>query len=180
MIELIPEILTRERFAPFGTVIERVGHSDHFPINNGSTERFHAMAELDVAEQGGIGILSIFHASRRVFPYVIDLVERHPLGSQAFIPLDQASPWFVVVAEGRSPEPETCRAFIARGTQGVQYAKGVWHHPLISLQDESDFLVADRSGDGENLEEKLFENTQAVITEEGLDRALKRLKDPAA
>jgi len=83
------------------------------------------------------------------------MLERHPLGSQAFMPLG-GHPWLTVVA--LSPEPAACRLFACRGDQGLQIAKGVWHHPLLVLEGAQDFLVVDRDSDGDNLEEVFFEN----------------------
>jgi len=83
------------------------------------------------------------------------MLERHPLGSQAFIPMERHA-WLAVVAD--RPEPDACRAFLARGDQGLQIARGIWHHPLLVLQPMHDFLVADRSGSGNNLEEHHFDS----------------------
>jgi ureidoglycolate lyase len=88
------------------------------------------------------------------------MLERHPLGSQAFIPMER-HPWLVVVAE--RPEPGACRAFLARGDQGVQIGRGVWHHPLLALQPVHDFLVVDRKGPGSNLEEQFFGPGEEII-----------------
>ena len=152
--ELPVEPLTKEAFAPFGTVIEKDG-AEIIPINQGTTDRFHALAELDVADGEGVPILSIFRASARPAPIKISMMERHPLGSQAFVPLS-SEPWLVVVCGETPPRPGVLRAFLARGDQGVQYHKNVWHHPLLVLKSGQEFLVADRGGDGENLEECWF------------------------
>jgi len=146
--------LTKEAFKPFGDVIEIAG-AEKILINEGTTERFNALARLDVSDDGGAPILSIFRARARPFPIALRMMERHPLGSQAFFPLSDA-PWLVVVSEAQTPSPKTLRAFLAQGSQGVQYAKNIWHHPLLILQPAQDFLVADRAGPGSNLEECWF------------------------
>jgi len=111
-------------------------------------------------------IISIFVGQPYALPARLWVLERHPLGSQAFIPL-QDRPWLVVVAPADGePAPEQLRVFLARGDQGVNYATGVWHHPLIALDAESRFLVVDREGPGNNCEECPVAEDIRVITEE--------------
>ena len=149
---LLPRPLTREAFAPFGDVIETEG-AHHYPINQGTTERYHDLANLNMRE-GGRAIVSIFRGQPRSYPMQITALERHPLGSQAFIPM-QRRPYLIVVAESQlvSREPGTVHAFIARGDQGVNYAAGTWHHPLLAMDEVSDFVVIDRKGEGFNCDE---------------------------
>lgn len=147
-IELHPRPLTPEAFAPFGQVIEADPKTAR-QINAGTTTRFHALATADPGPDGRV-IINLFHGLPRPRPIVMTLMERHPLGSQAFVPM-QPHPWLVVVAE--RPEPEALRAFLLRGDQGVQYARGVWHHPLLVLAPAQDFVVVDREGPGVNYEE---------------------------
>ena len=144
--------LTASAFAPFGQVLCCEG-ARHYPINQGTTERYDDLAHID-AGPGGRVIVSIFRGQPRAFPLRIAMMERHPLGSQAFMPL-QRTPYLVVVAEpGSAPAvPGRLHAFVARGDQGVNYAAGVWHHPLIALDEVSDFLVIDRRGAGHNCDE---------------------------
>lgn len=150
------EPLTRAAFAPYGEVIETAG-AERRVINEGTTERFHALAYADVGADGGIAILSLFRARRRDFPFTVRMLERHPLGSQAFCPLTDYE-WLVVVGEGAArPDPATIRCFRATGKQGVNYARNTWHHPILVLQPAQDFLVMDRAGPGNNLEECWFE-----------------------
>ena len=140
------EPLTAEAFAPFGDVIEASDRARHFAINNGSTERYHDLAHIDVASGGGHAILSIFRARPCRLPMQLLLLERHPLGSQAFMPLSQL-PYLVVVAEpAQVPDLASVRCFRAAPGQGVNYARGTWHHPLIALDAGGDFLVIDRGG----------------------------------
>ncbi|WP_339951657.1 ureidoglycolate lyase [uncultured Albimonas sp.] len=142
MRALAPEPLTAEGFAPFGAVIE-ADPASAIGINAGFTTRFHALAE--VAVEGGAPILSIFRGRPR--PLLIDMLERHPFGSQAFVPLG-GRPWLAVCAETPGAP---LRAFLARGDQGAQYAAGVWHFPLLTLAAQ-DFLVVDRAVPERNVE----------------------------
>ncbi|MCR9138348.1 MAG: ureidoglycolate lyase [Alphaproteobacteria bacterium] len=146
--------LTKESFSPFGEVLETEGAGVRM-INNGTTERFHALAQAEVDPAGQI-IISVFRGQPRRFPYAIDMMERHPLGSQAFFPLAQ-KPWLVVAAEDRDGCPAEPQAFVAGGNQGVNYHANVWHHPLIALDEVSEFLVIDRGGPGANLEERSYQ-----------------------
>lgn len=161
-ISLKAQPLTKTGFAPFGDVIETDG-AHHFPINQGTTERYHDLANLDTNRIGGNPIVSIFEANPRPAPIPLQVMERHPIGSQAFYPL-QPEDWLVVVADSHNPlAPENIKAFRATGHQGVNYAPGTWHHPLLVLKPASRFLVIDRKGPGENLEERAFED--AVVVE---------------
>lgn len=146
------EPLTRSGFARFGDVIEMAG-AHHYPINQGYAERFHDLARIDTEAENGETIINLFHGKPRPLPIEIALVERHPLGSQAFYPL-QDRDWLIVVAEAApAPSVDTLRAFRATGRQGINYARNVWHSPLLVLEQEADFLVVDRKGPGNNLEE---------------------------
>ena len=151
---LSPEPLTREAFQPFGEVIEMAGAAHYFTINQGFAERFNDLAYVDVADQTGMTNVSIFLGQPRPLPIEIKLMERHPLGSQAFVPL-QDRPWLVLVA-GDVHDFASYHAFKASGRQGVNYARNVWHHPLLVFDAESRFLVVDRKGPGNNLEEVWF------------------------
>lgn len=148
--------LTREAFAPFGDVIQLEG-SHHYPINLGTTERFHDLADIDVTDNDGRTLVNLFRGQPRELPFAIEMMERHPYGSQAFIPLT-ADPYLIVVALPGPLSPENLRAFITTGWQGVNYAKNTWHHPLLALEKVSDFIVIDRGGPGNNcIEETLAE-----------------------
>lgn len=147
--ELAIEPLTAEAFRPFGDVIEATDAARHFTINAGYAERFHDLAQVDVATQGGRAIISIFKARPRRLPMQLILLERHPLGSQAFVPMSQRA-YLVVVApatpDAAAPDVNAIRCFRAGPGQGVNYALGTWHHPLIALEAPCDFLVVDRGG----------------------------------
>ena len=151
MRELTPQPLTAEAFAPFGEVIEASDRAERIAINYGYTIRFNDLARIDVADGGGHAIVSLFRA-RPLDPPLLKIFERHPLGSQSFTPL-QGQPFLVAVAPAGDFDPAAIRVFRADPRQGVNYAKGVWHHFLLPLGAESDFLVIDRAGPGENLDE---------------------------
>lgn len=148
------EPLTKQAFAPFGDVIETEG-AERLLINNGTTERFHDLARVEVAGTEARVLINIFRGQKFKAPIDITMLERHPYGSQAFIPLQQR-PFMIVVAEDANGTPARPRAFMARGDQGVNYGRNVWHHPLLSLDAVSDFLVVDRYGREDNLEEYFF------------------------
>ena len=150
MRELTPEPLTAEAFAPFGRVIEATDDAVKLDINQGHAVRYDRLAEIDVADEGGVGVISLFRA-RPLGALVLKTFERHPLGSQSFVPLS-GQPYLVAVAPAGDFDAANVRLFRADGHQGVHYRKGVWHHFLLVL-DESDFLVVDRAGPGDNLEE---------------------------
>ena len=139
--------LTAEAFAPFGEVIQAAGHAPRL-INQGTCERYHDLAPVDVLADGGRPLISIFKATPRPLPFEVRSLERHPLSSQAFYPLDGVT-FLVVVAES----PDRIHAFRAAGDQGVSYRRGVWHHALLAIGQTSRFLVVDRGGPGENCDE---------------------------
>ena len=154
MREIAPIPLTAEAFAPFGDVIEVSDRARRMPINYGHGTRFHDLAGIDVSAGGGHAIVSIFRA-KPLEPPILKIVERHPLGSQAFVPLS-GRPYLVAVAPPGDFDPARLTVFRAQPGQGVNYAKGTWHHFLLALEAESDFLVIDREdrhAGSENLEE---------------------------
>ena len=152
---LTPVPLSRRGFAPLGEVIETDG-AERRTINEGSTVRFHDLAAVDVADRGGRALVNVFRAEPLPLPLTVTVMEQHPLGSQAFIPLDRAPFLIVVAPAGPQPRASDLRAFVSDGRQGVNYAKGVWHHPVIAWRRPTDFLVVDRGGPGDNLVEVSF------------------------
>lgn len=146
------ERLTRESFADFGDVIA-TGGATHFAINEGTAERYDDLAQVDVAAEGGRPRISIFIAQPRPRPIAIRMLERHPFGSQAFMPLDGRDYLVVVAPPASIVRAAQVRAFRAFGGQGINFRRGVWHHPLLVLAADSRFLVIDRAGPGANLEE---------------------------
>lgn len=147
--------LTREAFALFGDVIEPEPSSIRL-INGGNTERYHALGEADVVGEGARVVLNIFRGKPRQFPYAVDMMERHPLGSQSFSPLSPR-PFLVVVSPDEGGKPGRPHVFLAHEGQGVNYHRNVWHHPLMTIGETSDFLVVDRDGPGVNLEEYFYD-----------------------
>jgi len=159
-----PQALTREAFAPFGDVIETRGAS-HFPINRGAVERFHDLARVDVgAAPEGRGAISMARCTTpTVAPVRVQLVERHMLGSQAFIPLS-IDPFLVVVAPlGDTVDATQLQAFVSNGSQGINYASGTWHAPLMAMVADQEFIVVDRIGPGDNCEEWLFDASDEIF-----------------
>lgn len=142
------EPLSAEAFAPFGEVIETSDRASHYGINAGFAERYHDLARIDTGGEGGRTIVSIFRAQPRSLPFQLSLLERHRLSSQAFVPLAGQRFLVVVAAAGPTPELAALRCFMAAGGQGVNMARGIWHHPLLALDAEGDFLVIDRAGPG--------------------------------
>tara|TARA_R110002167_G_scaffold107987_15_gene275992 strand:+ start:4021 stop:4545 length:525 start_codon:yes stop_codon:yes gene_type:complete len=154
-VTLTPQPLSREAFAPFGDVIETAGR-DHFSINDGYADRFHNLADVDLTEADGKPLLSIFRARPRPRPLQVDMMERHPMSSQAFIPLSD-TPFLVLVAPaGEAPSPENLTLFCTNGCQGVNFARGVWHFPLLVEKVDQEFLVVDRGGPEQNCDLHYF------------------------
>lgn len=141
--------LTAAAFAPFGDVVAADGPPDMI-INRGWCERFHDRAELEF--RGGRAGVSLFRAKPRTLPYVLDLLERHPLGSQTFIPMT-AEPFLVLVAPDEGGRPGHPLAFITQPGQAISYRRGVWHGVLTPLAAPGLFAVVDRIGAEPNLEE---------------------------
>lgn len=144
------EPLSREAFAPFGEVIATEG-VDAFAINQGRTQRFHALARIELLGEGAQGILSIFRG-QPLEPLNIALMERHPLGSQAFIPINGKA-FYAVVAPPGDFDESRLRAFLVTGSQGINLRAGTWHAPLLPLSSDSDYLIVDRCGPGANCDE---------------------------
>ena len=157
---LIPAPLTAEAFAPYGDVIAVAGAPDKL-INQGMCGRHHDLARLDFSD-GRAGI-SLFDAKARSFPYHVDMVERHPDGSQAFIPIDNV-PFLVVVADDEAGKPVNLKAFVTRPGQSINLHRGVWHGVLAPIGKPGQFVVIDRIGDGPNLEEHWFDEAYLVET----------------
>lgn len=151
--------LTAEAFAPYGDVLEARGAPDKL-INQGLCGRFHDRARLDFSD-GRAGI-SLFKAEPRALPMRLDMVERHPDSSQAFLPMSQ-EPFLVVVAPDEGGRPGRPIAFVTEPGQGVNYHRGVWHGVLAPLSAPGLFAVVDRIGEGPNLEEYWFETPPEIV-----------------
>ena len=142
--------LTADAFAPYGDVLEATGKPDKI-INNGFCGRYHDRARLDFGMDGRAGI-SVFKAEPRALPYTLELLERHPDGAQAFIPMSLDA-YLVTVAEDENGTPVNIRAFIAGPGQGINYHRNTWHSVLTPLSAPGLFAVVDRIGETPNLEE---------------------------
>lgn len=147
--------LTREAFAPFGDVLD-TDWPDNFTINNGKATRYHDLAKVEAEGPNARVLISLFHGTPYEFPLKLTMVERHPLGSQAFMPLSPA-PFLVVVCHDGPEGPTEPYAFVTRPGQGVSYPRNRWHAVLTPIGAPQDFLVVDRGGDGSNLEEHYFD-----------------------
>lgn len=158
MSVILARPLTAEGFAPFGEVLEAQGPPDKI-INRGLCGRWHDRATLDFGD-GRAGI-SLFRATNRSLPMALDMVERHPDGSQAFLPMSD-HPFLVVVAPDEGGTPGTPLAFLTNGAQGVNYARGTWHGVLTPLTGPGLFAVVDRIGEGPNLEEHWFDTPHTL------------------
>ena len=163
-INIQVEPLTKQAFKAFGDVIE-IDDAQHFPINQGTVERHHDLAGVDIGGEVGRPLISIVTCNEWfTLPYKLPLLERHPVGSQAFIPMDN-TPIVIAVAEvGESPKPQQIKAFISNGSQGVNYHRNVWHMPMLFLDKNQRMIVVDRGGEGNNCDEFPFPEHQIIIT----------------
>ena len=151
-LSLMPQPLTAQAFAAFGDVIET--RSDTvININQGTSQRFHDLARVDVASGEGHPLVNIFRASPYPEPLTLSMMEKHPLGSQLFMPLQQHAYLVAVAQASDQVSAGDITVFSASGNQGVNFQPGTWHHPLLVLVQQ-DFLVVDRGGKGDNLVEQ--------------------------
>lgn len=154
MREILVQLLTREAFAPFGDVIEIEGaHS--FPINHGMCIRYHDLAKVEATGEKARTLVSLLRGKPYELPLKLEMVERHPFGSQAFVPLSE-NPFLVVAAHEQPDGPSDPVAFLTKPGQGVNIYRNVWHGILTPLEGDSDFVVIDRGGDGINLQEYFY------------------------
>jgi len=156
-----PTKINRKNFNPYGDLISS-DDIDYIDINAGSAKRFDNLANIDTLNGRGKTIVSIFSASKRTFPMKIDMMEKHPLGSQAFIPMKETTFLSFVAPPGESPEISKIQSFIVPPKTGINYKPGIWHFPLISTED-TNFLVIDRKGDGNNLIIHKFEKEKIIL-----------------
>ena len=162
-IEITLNELSSEVFAPFGDVIEVADSNKIIPINDGLANRHHDLAKVDVDEKDGHAIISIIDTVMTPLPLRVALMERHPMGSQAFIPIGNR-PYIVLVAPAGDFDYQNLQGFLAQPHQGINYAKGTWHHACISVGDSNQFLVVDRGGQGENCDfAKIPESVDIII-----------------
>jgi len=162
-LKLLLEPLTAEAFKPFGDVIQR---QDVIPetINKGQTEKYADLAWIDTGEAGGKTTVHLYRSKAVALPFLVEQMERHPLGSQAFMPLHRQPFPVIVASPGDEQDIRTIRGFMTNGEQGVNFHKGVWHHYQLSLNGICDYLVIDRSDPKNNCEEWTLE--QALLVRE--------------
>ena len=160
---IVIEPLTATAFAPFGQVLDTAGA--HFPINGGMTERFNDLARIELGGSNPRPILSLMRGQPYQLPLTLEMVERHPLGSQAFMPLGPL-PFLVMVAPDEGGQPGQPRAFLTAPRQGVNIAINTWHGVLTPLEAVGDFVVVDWAGDGVNLEEHFFAEPYRVVLQD--------------
>ncbi len=161
MITLRPVPLTRERFAPYGDVIESSFQVSE-AMNEARFERFDDLCTVDI--DGDVAISVARCRTPTAMPYRVDVVERHPLGSQAFVPLARCRMVVVVAPAGESVDPGDLRAFVTNGKQGVNYHRGTWHMPLIAFDAGQEFLIVDRRGSEPNCDQHTLD--EAVLLED--------------
>lgn len=166
MQTLKPELLTKDAFSPYGDVIELAGR-ESITINSGNCQRYSDLAALDISTSGKTGI-SLFDAKAYSNPHKLTYVERHPLGSQAFLPTS-SDPYLVVVADDDHDQAQTPKAFITDGYQGVNYYRNTWHGVLTPIVRQSLFVVVDYIGDENNLQEFEFETPYFIDFNSALD-----------
>ena len=144
-----PKVINKENFKKFGDMIT-TNDIKPLEINDGYAKRYDGIANLDAKKDDGESIISIFSALKRSFPMKVDMMEKHPLGSQAFIPMKETIFLAFVAPVGDKPDLNKAEAFIIPKGVGVNYNAGIWHFPLIATEDMN-FLVVDRKGEGDNL-----------------------------
>ena len=156
-----PIKVSKTNFATFGDLIssEDVKPMD---INAGYAKRFDNLANINTSRDDGKTIVSVFSALKRTFPMKIDMMEKHPLSSQAFIPMKETTFLSFVAPPGESPEISKIQSFIIPPKTGINYKPDIWHFPLISTED-TNFLVIDRKGSGENLIIHKFEKEKIIL-----------------
>lgn len=172
-IELTLEPLLKKNFKIYGDVLS-TDDSPSIVINNGFAKKHHNLCAMDSNENGGKSALHLYVAKNRVFPLQINMLEKHPYFSQAFIPRSNNAFIAVVCLGNNEPDLSTLKAFITNGNQGVHYKRGIWHFPLISLKDNEQFIVIDRTDCGvqenkiEDCIEYYFEKEQISLTKHHL------------
>ena len=159
-ITIKPKIINKKNFSKFGQIID-TSKKTYFRINNGYAKRYDNLGKINTSTKKGKTVVSIFSAKKRLFPMKIDMMEKHPLGSQAFIPMKETSFFAFVAPKGNRPNLKKIKSFIIPKQTGINLNPGIWHFPLISTKNMN-FLVIDRKGKGKNLiihkfkEEKIY------------------------
>ena len=161
IINIIPKKITKENFSLFGDIIS-TRSAKPIDINAGYAKRFDDLANINTYKDNGKTIVSIFSAKKRNFPMKIDMMEKHPLGSQAFIPMKETTFLVLVAPENDKPDLNKIESFIVPSGVGINYKPGIWHFPLIATEDMN-FLVVDRKGAGENLVIENLEKEEILL-----------------
>ena len=163
MIEkiIIPKKITKQNFSSYGDIISTEGITP-IDINAGYAKRYDNLANINTSKENGESIVSIFSAIKRTFPMKIDMMEKHPLGSQAFIPMKETIFLVFVAPNGDKPDLDKLESFIIPKGIGINYNPGIWHFPLISTEDMN-FLVVDRKGSGNNLIIENLEDKKIIL-----------------
>jgi ureidoglycolate lyase len=160
-ITIIPKPITKKKFSKFGDMIT-TDDLEPIEINSGYAKRFDSIANLNTSKDNGVSTISIFSALKRSFPMKIDMMEKHPLGSQAFIPMKETTFLVLVAPQSDKPNLNKIESFVIPPGIGINYKPGAWHFPLISTEDMN-FLVVDRKGSGENLIIENLENEKIIL-----------------
>ncbi len=156
-----PVKISRSNFSSYGDLIS-IDDISPININEGYAKRFDNLANLDTSKDSGKTIVSIFSALKRTFPMKIHMMEKHPLGTQAFIPMKETTFLAFVAPSGESPEIDKIQSFVIPPKRGINYKPGIWHFPLISTENIN-FLVIDRKGSGDNLIIHKFEKEKIIL-----------------
>ena len=156
-----PIKITRDNFSKYGDLISS-NDINPIDINAGYAKRFDNLAHIDFAKDKGEPVVSIFSALKRSFPMKIDMMEKHPLGSQAFMPMKETTFLCFVAPQGEAPDINKIKSFVIPPKIGINYKPGIWHFPLITTED-TNFLVIDRKGSGENLIIHKFEKKKIIL-----------------
>ena len=156
-----PVPITKDNFSKFGDMIS-TSEIKPMEINNGYAKRYDGIANLNTSKDNGKTTISIFSAIKRKFPMKIDMMEKHPLGSQAFVPMSEAKFLVFVAPKGKKPNSKKIQSFIVPKQTGINYKPGIWHFPLISTKSMN-FLVIDRKGMGNNLVIYKFKNEKISL-----------------
>ena len=148
-IKIKPKKINKINFSKFGQVID-TSKKKYFRINNGYAKRYDNLCKINTSLKKGRTIVSIFSAKKRKFPMKVDMMEKHPLGTQAFVPMKETSFLVFVAPKGNKPDLKKIQSFRIPKQTGINLNPGIWHFPLISTKDMN-FLVVDRKGKGNNL-----------------------------
>ena len=160
-ITIYPKSITKKKFSKFGDMIT-TDDIKPIEINNGYAKRFDGIANLDTSKDNGETTICIFSALKRSFPMKIDMMEKHPLGSQAFVPMKETTFLVFVAPKATKPNLHEIEAFVVPPEIGVNYNPGTWHFPLIATEDMN-FLVVDRKGSGDNLVIENIDKEEVIL-----------------